>query len=206
MPIQVGLLGIGTVGGGTFAVLQRNQEEIRRRAGREIRITMVADLDVERAKKIVGDAAQVVSDARAVIANPDRHRRRADRWLRHRQDAGAGGHRRRQACGHRQQGAARRAWQRDLRRGAPPRAWSSPSRRRWPAASPSSRRCARPDRQPHRVGRRHHQRHHQLHPLGDARQGAGLRRGAGKRSAWVMPRPTRPSTSRASTPRTRRPS
>ena len=60
----------GTVGGGTFAVLQRNQEEIRRRAGREIRITMVADLDVERAKKIVGDTAQVVSDARAVIANP----------------------------------------------------------------------------------------------------------------------------------------
>ena len=70
-PIQVGLLGIGTVGGGTFAVLQRNQEEIRRRAGREIRITMGADLDVERAKKIVGDAAQVVSDARAVIANPE---------------------------------------------------------------------------------------------------------------------------------------
>ena len=70
-PIQVGLLGIGTVGGGTFAVLQRNQEEIRRRAGREIRITMVADLDTERAMKIVGDAAQVVSDARQVIANKD---------------------------------------------------------------------------------------------------------------------------------------
>ena len=47
-PIQVGLLGIGTVGGGTFAVLQRNQEEIQRRAGRPIRITMVADLDAER--------------------------------------------------------------------------------------------------------------------------------------------------------------
>jgi homoserine dehydrogenase len=70
-PIQVGLLGIGTVGGGTFAVLQRNQEEIRRRAGREIRVTMVADLDVERARKIVGDAAKVVGDAREVIANRD---------------------------------------------------------------------------------------------------------------------------------------
>ena len=70
-PIQVGLLGIGTVGGGTFAVLQRNQEEIRRRAGRDIRITMVADLDVERARKLVGDAAQVVGDARQVIANPE---------------------------------------------------------------------------------------------------------------------------------------
>ncbi|MDM7457640.1 MAG: homoserine dehydrogenase [Tepidimonas sp.] len=69
-PIQVGLLGIGTVGSGVFRVLQRNQEEIRRRAGRGIAITMVADLDTERAHSIVGDAAQVVADARAVIANP----------------------------------------------------------------------------------------------------------------------------------------
>ncbi|MGY4828825.1 homoserine dehydrogenase [Sphaerotilaceae bacterium SBD11-9] len=70
-PIQVGLLGIGTVGSGTFNVLQRNQEEIRRRAGRAIQITMVADLDTARAKAVVGDSAQVVSDARQVIANPD---------------------------------------------------------------------------------------------------------------------------------------
>jgi len=70
-PIQVGLLGIGTVGSGTFNVLQRNQEEIQRRAGRGIRITMVADLDTARAKVVVGDAAQVVSDARLVIANPE---------------------------------------------------------------------------------------------------------------------------------------
>ncbi len=69
-PIQVGLLGIGTVGSGTFHVLQRNQEEIQRRAGRGIRVTMVADLDTARAKSIVGDSAQVVSDARLVIANP----------------------------------------------------------------------------------------------------------------------------------------
>ena len=69
-PIEVGLLGIGTVGSGTFRVLQRNQQEIQRRAGRGIAITMVADLDVARAKSIVGDAAQVVADARAVIANP----------------------------------------------------------------------------------------------------------------------------------------
>ncbi|WP_368923680.1 homoserine dehydrogenase [Comamonas aquatica] len=70
-PIQVGLLGIGTVGSGTFNVLQRNQEEIRRRAGRGIEIAMVADLDTTRAKQIVGDAVQVVGDARAIIANPD---------------------------------------------------------------------------------------------------------------------------------------
>jgi len=69
--IQVGLLGIGTVGSGTFNVLKRNQEEIKRRAGRGIEITMVADLDVARARAIVGPDVQVVSDARAVIANPD---------------------------------------------------------------------------------------------------------------------------------------
>ena len=69
--IQVGLLGIGTVGGGTFNVLQRNQEEIQRRAGRAIRITMVADLDTARARAIVGDSARIVGDAREVIANPE---------------------------------------------------------------------------------------------------------------------------------------
>jgi homoserine dehydrogenase len=69
--IQVGLLGIGTVGSGVFAVLQRNFDEIQRRAGRGIEITMVADLDTERAKQIVGNKVQVVNDARAVIANPE---------------------------------------------------------------------------------------------------------------------------------------
>ncbi len=69
--IQVGLLGIGTVGSGTFEVLRRNQEEIRRRAGRGIEITMVADLDTERARRLVGPGVQVVGDARAVIAKPE---------------------------------------------------------------------------------------------------------------------------------------
>ena len=70
-PIQVGLLGAGVVGRGTFVVLRRNQEEIRRRAGREIRITHVADLDTARARALVGEAAEVVADARAVIARPE---------------------------------------------------------------------------------------------------------------------------------------
>jgi len=70
-PIQVGLLGIGTVGSGTFNVLKRNAQEIQRRAGRGIEITMVADLDMARAKAVVGEGVQVVDDARKVIANPD---------------------------------------------------------------------------------------------------------------------------------------
>ena len=69
-PIQVGLLGIGTVGSGTFKVLQRNQQEIQRRAGCGIEIAMVADLDVARARSIVGDGVRVVGDACHVIADP----------------------------------------------------------------------------------------------------------------------------------------
>ncbi len=70
-PIQVGLLGMGTVGSGTFNVLHRNQEEIQRRAGRGIEITMVADLDVAKAQALVGPHIKVVSDARQIIANPE---------------------------------------------------------------------------------------------------------------------------------------
>ena len=70
-PIHVGLLGIGTVGGGTFAVLRRNQEEIIRRAGRGIVIRMVADKDLGRAHKLVGDAADITDDAYQVVRNPE---------------------------------------------------------------------------------------------------------------------------------------
>jgi len=70
-PIQAGLLGLGTVGGGVFDVLRRNQDEISRRAGRGIQITMVAARDVARAQSRVGPEVQVLGDASAIIANPD---------------------------------------------------------------------------------------------------------------------------------------
>ncbi|QJQ04604.1 homoserine dehydrogenase [Undibacterium piscinae] len=70
-PIKVGLLGIGTVGSGTFNVLKRNQEEIMRRAGRAIEITMVADLNVERARELTNGECEVVNDANLVVNHPD---------------------------------------------------------------------------------------------------------------------------------------
>ena len=69
-PIRVGLLGIGTVGSGTFRVLARNQEEITRRAGRGIRIEAVADRDLERARGIVAGTARVTDDAFALVRDP----------------------------------------------------------------------------------------------------------------------------------------
>ncbi|OYX29387.1 MAG: homoserine dehydrogenase [Hydrogenophilales bacterium 32-62-9] len=54
-PINVGLLGLGTVGGGTLTVLRRNAEEITRRAGREIRVVRAAVRDLEKAKLLAGD-------------------------------------------------------------------------------------------------------------------------------------------------------
>jgi homoserine dehydrogenase len=70
-PINVGLLGIGTVGSGTWDVLQRNASEIERRAGRGIRITRVADKDLARARKIVGTKAKVTADAYEVVRAKD---------------------------------------------------------------------------------------------------------------------------------------
>lgn len=69
--INVGLLGIGTVGGGTFTVLARNQEEITRRAGRPIRITAVADRDLERARQTVGGEVKLTQDAFEIVKDPE---------------------------------------------------------------------------------------------------------------------------------------
>jgi len=70
-PINVGLLGIGTVGGGTWAVLERNREEISRRAGRDIRISVVADKETAKAKKLTGGKARVTADALEAVRDPD---------------------------------------------------------------------------------------------------------------------------------------
>jgi homoserine dehydrogenase len=70
-PINAGLLGIGTVGGGTFNVLARNEAEITRRAGRPIRITKVADKNLELARQVTAGRAQVTDDAFSVVSDPE---------------------------------------------------------------------------------------------------------------------------------------
>jgi homoserine dehydrogenase len=69
-PVKVGLLGIGTVGSGTFEVLKRNREEITRRAGRSIEIAWVGARDLERAKKIVGPDVAVTGDVMRAVTDP----------------------------------------------------------------------------------------------------------------------------------------
>jgi len=70
-PVNVGLLGLGTVGGGTFNVLNRNAEEIARRAGRDIRITQAAAREYDPAGLPGIDAITVSDDAFAVVENPE---------------------------------------------------------------------------------------------------------------------------------------
>ena len=70
-PINVGLLGIGTVGGGTFTVLKRNASEITRRAGRPIQISIVADKNLELAQQITGGVCRITDDAFAVVNDPE---------------------------------------------------------------------------------------------------------------------------------------
>ncbi|MDR1162725.1 MAG: homoserine dehydrogenase [Candidatus Accumulibacter sp.] len=70
-PINIGLLGIGTVGGGTFSVLDRNNEEITRRSGRPLRISVVADRDLAHAEKVTQGKCRITDDAFSVVSDPE---------------------------------------------------------------------------------------------------------------------------------------
>ena len=69
--LNVGLLGIGTVGGGVYTVLKRNAEEIMRRTGCTIKIVQVADKNIALAKKVAGSDVAITDDAFAVVSNPE---------------------------------------------------------------------------------------------------------------------------------------
>jgi homoserine dehydrogenase len=69
-PIKIGLLGLGTVGSGTFSVLRRNQNEITRRAGRGIEVALIGVRDAAKARKLVGDAVPISTDLNEVVRHP----------------------------------------------------------------------------------------------------------------------------------------
>jgi len=68
--LNVGLLGIGTVGGGTYTVLTRNAAEITRRSGVAINVMQVADRNIDHAKTLTGGNVDVTGDAFVVVSNP----------------------------------------------------------------------------------------------------------------------------------------
>ncbi len=70
-PVKVGLLGLGTVGGGTLNVLARNATEIARRAGRDIRITHAAARDYDPATLDSLEGIEITDDAFEIVENPD---------------------------------------------------------------------------------------------------------------------------------------
>ncbi len=69
--VKVGLLGLGTVGGGTATVLMKNAEEIARRAGRDIVVSVAAALDPERAKELGMTDTRITKDAFEVVNDPE---------------------------------------------------------------------------------------------------------------------------------------
>ncbi|MBK6981213.1 MAG: homoserine dehydrogenase [Betaproteobacteria bacterium] len=70
-PMRVGLLGLGTVGGGTVEVLRRNREEIARRAGREIVVVMASARDLAKARPVGVEGISLVADPAAIVSHPD---------------------------------------------------------------------------------------------------------------------------------------
>lgn len=69
--LNVGIVGLGTVGGGTYTVLTRNADEISRRTGVDINVAQVADKDLERANELTQGNTSITDDAFALVANPD---------------------------------------------------------------------------------------------------------------------------------------
>ena len=70
-PIQVGLLGLGVVGGGTIEVLRRNRSEIVRRAGRDIQIKVASARDLKKERSVSLDGIELVKTAGEIVTRPD---------------------------------------------------------------------------------------------------------------------------------------
>ncbi|MDO9371268.1 MAG: saccharopine dehydrogenase NADP-binding domain-containing protein, partial [Gammaproteobacteria bacterium] len=70
-PVKVGLLGLGTVGGGTVNVLRRNAEEITRRAGRGIQVTHASARDLKKARICSTEGIRLTAQPLEVVNDPE---------------------------------------------------------------------------------------------------------------------------------------
>ncbi len=70
-PVKIGLLGLGTVGSGTATVLERNAEEIARRAGRQIEVICASARDLTRSRNCNTDSIQLTTDPMEVVCHPE---------------------------------------------------------------------------------------------------------------------------------------
>ncbi|MGZ8188845.1 MAG: homoserine dehydrogenase, partial [Methylosarcina sp.] len=70
-PVKVGILGLGTVGGGTVSVLKRNAAEIARRAGREILITRASAKDITKPRICDTAGIRLTTDPFEIIDDPE---------------------------------------------------------------------------------------------------------------------------------------
>ena len=69
--VNIGLIGLGTVGSGTLLVLQRNAEEISRRAGREIKIIAAAVRDLSKPRDVDTTGIHLTEDISEIVNHPD---------------------------------------------------------------------------------------------------------------------------------------
>ena len=70
-PVNIGILGLGTVGGGTVNVLDRNADEITRRAGREIRVTMASVRSLDKPRICDSSSIKLSTDPFEIVNHPD---------------------------------------------------------------------------------------------------------------------------------------
>ena len=70
-PVKVGILGLGTVGGGTVNVLRRNAEEIARRAGREIIVTRASARNLDRQRICDTQGITLTTDSTEIVNDPE---------------------------------------------------------------------------------------------------------------------------------------
>ena len=71
--INVGLIGAGTVGSGTYKILKENFNEIYRKTGKEIAVFALAEKDIKRAKEVVDDKTLIFDDAFDLVKDENIH-------------------------------------------------------------------------------------------------------------------------------------